>query len=115
MASRLGMTTILQCLIDSSCDLNSKTKIGETTLMVCVKYKHEDCLKVLAREGADFGLVNISGQLASSIAGSCGSQSGDVVDLKALIGQGDIDLDKQDERYFSVVMVTAKEGHVDAF
>ncbi|CAI9752589.1 unnamed protein product [Fraxinus pennsylvanica] len=147
MASRLGMTEILQCLIDSGCDLNSKTEIGETALMICVKYKQEECLKVLAREGADFGLVNLSGQPASSIAGSCGwylgfqqalldvirngtvptssnsvfspllfvAQSGDVVGLKALIGQGDIDLDKQDDRGFSAVMVTAKEGHIDAF
>ncbi|XP_022883931.1 uncharacterized protein LOC111400767 [Olea europaea var. sylvestris] len=148
MAAHLGKMAILQCLIDSGCDLNSKTETGETALMICVKYKQEECLKVLAREGADFGLVNISGQSASSIAGSCGwylgfqqalldvirngkvptssdifvfspllfvARSGDVVGLKALIGQGDIDLDKQDERGFSAVMVTAKEGHVDAF
>ncbi|KAK5842269.1 hypothetical protein PVK06_004605 [Gossypium arboreum] len=37
--------------------------------MICARYKHGDCLKVLASAGADFGLVNSAGQSASSIAG----------------------------------------------
>ncbi|PPS16173.1 hypothetical protein GOBAR_AA04392 [Gossypium barbadense] len=37
--------------------------------MICARYKHGDCLKVLASAGADFGLVNSVGQSASSIAG----------------------------------------------
>ncbi|KAL8526111.1 hypothetical protein ACS0TY_015365 [Phlomoides rotata] len=41
--------------------------------------------------------------------------SGDVVGLKAVLGHADIELDKQDEGGFSAVMVTAMEGHVDAF
>uniref|UniRef100_A0A2N9G817 Uncharacterized protein n=1 Tax=Fagus sylvatica TaxID=28930 RepID=A0A2N9G817_FAGSY len=70
MAARLGLSTIIQCLIDSGCDLNSKTDCGDTALMICSKYKHEECLTVLAMAGADFGLVNAVGQSASSIAGS---------------------------------------------
>lgn len=70
MAARLGLSTIIQCLIDSGCDLNSKTDCGDTALMICSKYKHEECLTVLAMAGADFGMVNAVGQSASSIAGS---------------------------------------------
>ena len=70
MAARLGLSTILQCLIDSGCDLNSKTDCGDTALMICAKYKHQECLRVLAKAGADFGLVNVVGQSASLIAGS---------------------------------------------
>ncbi|XP_041005643.1 ankyrin-3-like [Juglans microcarpa x Juglans regia] len=70
MAARLGLSTLVQCLIDSGCDLNSKTDSGDTALMICAKYKREECLKVLAMAGADFGLVNVAGQSASSIAGS---------------------------------------------
>jgi ankyrin repeat protein len=70
MAARLGLSKILQCLIDSGCDLNSISDCGDTALMICAKYKHEECLKVLAMAGADFGLVNVAGQSASSIAGS---------------------------------------------
>ncbi|KAK8978864.1 hypothetical protein V6N11_034770 [Hibiscus sabdariffa] len=68
MATRLGLSEALQYLIDSGCDLNCKTDSGDTALMVCAKYKHEQCLRVLTRAGADFGLVNVSGQSASSIA-----------------------------------------------
>ncbi|GAV64300.1 Ank_2 domain-containing protein [Cephalotus follicularis] len=70
MASRLGSSTILQCLIDYGCDLNSKSDSGDTALMICAKYKHEECVRVLAKAGADFSLVNSVGQSASSIAGS---------------------------------------------
>ncbi|KAG6659690.1 ankyrin-3 [Carya illinoinensis] len=70
MAARLGLSTLVQCLIDSGCDLNSKTDSGDTALMICAKYKREECLRVLAMAGADFGLVNVAGQSASSIAGS---------------------------------------------
>lgn len=70
MAARLGLPTVLQCLINSGCDLNSKTDSGDTALMICTKYKREDCLRVLAMAGADFGLMNAVGQSASSIAGS---------------------------------------------
>ncbi|XP_034707198.1 ankyrin-3 [Vitis riparia] len=148
MAARLGLATVLQSLIDFGCDLNSKTDSGETALMICAKYKQEDCLRVLAMAGADFGLVNITGQSASSIAVSnrwtLGFQQavldairarkvprsssfqvfsplmfvarvGDVYALKTLIGQPEIELDYQDDNGLSAVMVTAIEGHVEAF
>ncbi|KAL2240622.1 UNVERIFIED_CONTAM: hypothetical protein Sindi_0703400 [Sesamum indicum] len=148
MAARLGFSIVLHSLIDSSCDLNSTTEAGETALMICARYKREECLQVLAKAGADFGLVNIAGQSACSIARSSRwylgfqqalldvirtgtvpkstnmsvfapllfvAQSGDVLALKALIGRADIDLDMQDDRGFSAVMVAAMEGHVDAF
>ncbi|KAI9120681.1 hypothetical protein K1719_007714 [Acacia pycnantha] len=70
MASRLGFSTIVQCLIAFGCDLNSVTDAGDTALMTCAKYKQEKCLKVLAMAGADFGLVNTAGHCASSIAES---------------------------------------------
>ncbi|KAG4940490.1 hypothetical protein JHK87_044361 [Glycine soja] len=70
MASRRGLPTIIQGLIDFGCDLNSTTDSGDTALMICAKYKQEECLKVLTMAGADFGLVNTAGQSASSIAES---------------------------------------------
>ncbi|KAG2710571.1 hypothetical protein I3760_04G033600 [Carya illinoinensis] len=70
MAARLGLSTVLHCLIDSGCDINSKTDSGDTALMICAKYKHEGCVRLLAMAGADFGLVNVADQSAISIAGS---------------------------------------------
>ncbi|KAK8642877.1 hypothetical protein V6N13_012203 [Hibiscus sabdariffa] len=70
LAARLGLSETLQSLIDSGCDVNSKTDSGDTALMICAKYKHGECLRVLTGAGADFGLVNISGQSASLIASS---------------------------------------------
>ncbi|KAF7129356.1 hypothetical protein RHSIM_Rhsim10G0008700 [Rhododendron simsii] len=148
MAARLGCSEILQSLVDNGCDMNSKTDIAETALMICAKYNREGCLKVLASAGADFGLVNIAGQSVLSVAESnrwsLGFQqavldvirsgtvprssntsvfsplmfvarSGDIEALKALIGRPEIDLDYQDDKGFSAVMVTAMEGYVEAF
>ncbi|KAK7266911.1 hypothetical protein RIF29_19572 [Crotalaria pallida] len=70
MACCLGLSMIVQCLIDFRCDLNSTTETGDTALMLCAKYKQEKCIKVLTSAGADFGLVNTAGQSASSIAES---------------------------------------------
>ncbi|MBA0666242.1 hypothetical protein Goklo_002680 [Gossypium klotzschianum] len=148
MAARLGLSAALQSLIDAGCDLNSKTDSGDTALMVCAKYKHEECVKVLTMAGADFGLVNVSGQSAGSIARSNQwslsfqqavldaikvgkipkssnvsvfsplmfvAQAGDVQALKALIGSGEVNIDYQDDKGFSAVMVAALKGHVEAF
>ncbi|WOG93498.1 hypothetical protein DCAR_0312783 [Daucus carota subsp. sativus] len=148
LASRVGSSTILQHIIDSGCDLNAPTDDGDTALIICVRYKQEDCLRVLAKAGADFGLVNLAGVSASSLAGSnqwyCGLQralldtvkagrvlrsckayvfspilfvarSGDVQALRAVFEHGEINLDEQDEKGFSAVMITAMEGHVEAF
>ncbi|CAL5371666.1 unnamed protein product [Camellia sinensis] len=148
MAARLGHSTVLQCLIDYGCDMNSRTDTGDSALMISAKHKRDECIKVLATAGADFGLVNIAGQSVYSIPGSnqwplCFQQavldviragkvlkssnvsifsplmfvarSGDILALEALIGRPEIDLDYQDDRGFSAVMVTAMEGHVEAF
>ncbi|XP_027101948.2 uncharacterized protein [Coffea arabica] len=148
IAARLGLSTVLQCLIDSGCDLNSKTKNGETALMMCSKYRREECLKVLVRAGADIGLVNLAGQSVVTVARSNQwyltfqqailevirkgkipkssnislfsllnfvAQAGDVQALQAVIAQGGINLDTRDDRGYSALMVTAMEGHVEAF
>lgn len=71
MAARLGSWNILQCLINNgSCNLDSQTKSGDTALMICARYKHEKCLRVLISAGADLGVVNSSGHCATSIANS---------------------------------------------
>lgn len=148
VAARLGLSTVLQCLIDSGCDLNSKTKNGETALMMCAKYRRDECLKVLVRAGADVGLVNSAGQSVIAVARSnqwylCFqqailevirngmlpkssnislfsplmfvAQAGDVRALQVVVAQGGINLDTQDDRGYSALMVTAMEGHVEAF
>ncbi|GAB2278559.1 hypothetical protein Dimus_013236 [Dionaea muscipula] len=68
MAARLGLPSVLQCLIDGGCDINSRTDSGDTALMVCAKYKQDECLRVLAAAGADFGLVNKAQSSVDSIA-----------------------------------------------
>lgn len=148
MAARLGLSNILQSLIEFGCDLNSKTESGDTALMICVIYKKGNCLRLLATAGADFGLTNNASQSASSIAeltqwtldfkqalldviragGLPNSsnfdifsplifvaRSGDVEALRCLISRPEIDINYQDENGFSGVMVTALEGHVEAF
>ncbi|KAM1273186.1 hypothetical protein ACFX2H_023116 [Malus domestica] len=148
MAARLGLPTIVQCLTESGCDMNSKTDSGETAVMICAKYKHEECLRVLAAAGADFGLVNAAGQSVSSIARAArwslgfqqalmcimsdgkmpkssnfsvfsplmfAAQAGYIEALKAVVGSGEFDIDYQDDKGFTAVMITALKGHVEAF
>ncbi|KAI7730736.1 hypothetical protein M8C21_017481 [Ambrosia artemisiifolia] len=149
LAARLGFPLVLQVLLDSGCEVNSRTKLnGNTALMICAKFKQEECLRVLTKAGADLGLTNLTGQSAQSIAESnrwsLGFQkavldvirsgtvptssnkavfsplmfvahSGDVQALKALISQEDVNLDDQDEKGFSAVMVAAMKGYIEAF
>lgn len=70
LAARLGSTKVLQSLINGGCNVNSQTGFGDTALMICARYKHEECLRILASTGTDFGLVNSDGQCASSVAES---------------------------------------------
>ncbi|KAL5071506.1 hypothetical protein RYX36_022393 [Vicia faba] len=70
MAARLGLCNILQCLINGNCNLDSQTKLGDTALMVCTRYKHDKCLRVLVSSGADLGIVNSFGHCATSTATS---------------------------------------------
>ncbi|XP_034914514.1 uncharacterized protein [Populus alba] len=70
LAARLGTPKVLEQLVFASCDLNSRTDSGETALMICARYRQEECLKVLVSAGADLGLVNSAGLSASSIARS---------------------------------------------
>ncbi|XP_008783798.4 ankyrin-2 [Phoenix dactylifera] len=68
MAARLGQPSVLQVLIQKRCDLDSRTESGETALMLCARYKRDECLKVLVSAGADLGLVSSSGASAASVA-----------------------------------------------
>ncbi|KAL8482688.1 hypothetical protein ACS0TY_025646 [Phlomoides rotata] len=132
MVAHLRRSTILETLIDCGCELNSTTESGETTLMISVRYKREECLQALAKAGAEFGIANLAAQSALLNVVRSGTvpistnvsifspllfvaHSGYVVVLKAVIGHADVELDKQDEGGFSAIMVTVMEGHVDAF
>ncbi|XP_050204694.1 uncharacterized protein LOC126654765 [Mercurialis annua] len=68
LAARLGSDKVLEKLIVSGCNLDSRTNSGETAVMLCARYKQKECLKILTASGADFGLVDSAGQSASSIA-----------------------------------------------
>ncbi|KAM0965402.1 hypothetical protein TB2_020993 [Malus domestica] len=79
----------------------------------------EECLKILASDGADFGLVNSAGQSASVIAESASdtsvfspqmlvTQANGIEALKKLIEGADIDHNEQDEKGYSAAMIAAK-------
>ncbi|KAJ0053059.1 hypothetical protein Pint_02950 [Pistacia integerrima] len=113
IAARLGLSTILQSLIDFGCDVNSKTESGDTALMICVKYKQEDCLKVLAQAGADFGLVNVAGESTSSIAGSNWWSLGFQQAVVDVIKTGKIPK-SSNISVFSPLMFVAQSGDIEA-
>ncbi|PHU19797.1 hypothetical protein BC332_10948 [Capsicum chinense] len=70
MAARLGFSSVLKCVIDFGCDLNSRTDKGDKSLIISARFKKKDCLKVLTRAGADFGLVNVAGESVGFIVAS---------------------------------------------
>jgi ankyrin repeat protein len=70
IAARDGSVEIIQQLVGFGCDINSKNDVGNTALLISIKHKHPECVKVLALDGADFGLVNKFGHSAVSIAES---------------------------------------------
>ncbi|KAI9177609.1 hypothetical protein LWI28_017266 [Acer negundo] len=113
LASRLGFSTVVQSLINSHCDINSKTESGDTALMISAKYKQEECLRVLAQTGADFGLVNVAGQAASSIAGSNQWSLGFQQAVLNVIKAGKIPTSSSTS-VFSPLMFAARAGDFEA-
>ncbi|KAK6912990.1 Ankyrin repeat [Dillenia turbinata] len=113
LVCRLGYATCLQRLVDFGCDLSSKTDTGDTALMICAKYRHEECLKVLALAGADFGLVNTAGQTVSSIAGSNQWGLGFQQVVLDVIKAGKIPC-SSNASVFSALMFVAQSGDIEA-
>ncbi|XP_004305917.1 PREDICTED: ankyrin-3 [Fragaria vesca subsp. vesca] len=113
MAARLGLSTVLQCLIDSGCDINSKTDSGETALMICAKYKQQECLRVLVMAGADFGLVNVAAQSVSSISVTNRWSLGFQEVLIGIIRTGKIPK-SSNFSVFSPLMFVAQAGDIEA-
>lgn len=113
MAARLGLSTVLQCLVDAGCDLNSKTESGDTALTISAKYKHKECLKVLAMAGADFGIANACSHSASSIAGSNRWALGFQQAVVEVLQSGNI-LFSSDYSVFFPLMVAAQAGDTEA-
>ncbi|XP_065876953.1 uncharacterized protein [Euphorbia lathyris] len=113
MAARLGLSAILQCLIDSGCDINSRTDSGDTALMISAKYKHEECVRVLVRAGADFGLVNIVNKSASSIARTNKWSLGFQQAVLDVVKTGKV-LTSSNFSVFSPLLFTAEAGDIEA-
>lgn len=112
LAGRLGSTQILQHLVKAGCNVNSVTGQGETALMICARYKHEQCLKILAAAGADFGLVNPTGQSASSIAESNKWTLGFQQAVADVIGDG-IVVQSTNKAIFSPLMFVTRAKDIE--
>ncbi|KAJ0704376.1 putative ankyrin repeat-containing domain-containing protein [Helianthus annuus] len=114
MTTRLGFPSILQHLIDSGCDINSRiTNNGETPLMICAKFKQEKCLRVLIKAGADLGLVNMLGQSAQSIAKSNKWSNSFQQTVLNVIKDGTIPV-SNNNTVFSPLMFVARSGDIQA-
>ncbi|XP_072958516.1 uncharacterized protein [Typha angustifolia] len=113
MAARLGLAEILQVLIDAGCDLDSRTESSDTGAMLCARYKHEDCLKVLASAGADLGLVNSCGASAALVAASNRWSTPFECTIIDVIRSGKIPK-SSDPAVFSPVMFASRCGDVGA-
>ncbi|KAH9329021.1 hypothetical protein KI387_001129, partial [Taxus chinensis] len=75
LAARMGCLAIVKQLIEHGCDLNARTEMGETALMLCAKGNHHECFMDLLVAGADLGLINRAGQSAVSMVEESGFES----------------------------------------
>lgn len=106
LAARLGSAPILRLLINAGCDLNSRTGYGETALMICARHKHEECFKLLASAGSDFGLSDVSNHSAASIAGLSKWNLGFQNAVLEVIRAGNIARSSNPEVFSSLLFVT---------
>lgn len=113
LAARLGSAKILRRLISAGCNINSRTAAGETAAMICARYKHEECLKFLASEGADLGLINYAGHCANSIAKSSRWTLGFQQAVVDSIRSGNI-IQSSNASRFSPLMFVTQANDVDA-
>ncbi|KAK9934423.1 hypothetical protein M0R45_021568 [Rubus argutus] len=113
MASRFGLATVLQQLIDGGCNVNSRTESRETAVMICARHKHQECFKILASNGVDFGLVNSGGQSASSIAESTKWTAGFKQAILDVIQDGKV-VRSSNTSIFSSLMLVTQENNVEA-
>ncbi|GLJ55644.1 hypothetical protein SUGI_1195080 [Cryptomeria japonica] len=88
MAARMGCLAIVRQFIEHGCDLNARTEMGETALMLCARANHHECFMELLVAGADLGLLNRAGQSAVSIAEDSGFESSVRQVLCATIKEG---------------------------
>ncbi|KAG9447148.1 hypothetical protein H6P81_013276 [Aristolochia fimbriata] len=109
IAARLNQPDILQSLVNAGCELNSRTHSGDTALIICAKYRREECLRVLACAGADFGLVNMAGSSAASIGSSSGWGLGFQRSVLDVIGAGK-NVQTSNLRVFSPILFVTKSG-----
>ncbi|XP_010524275.1 PREDICTED: ankyrin-1 [Tarenaya hassleriana] len=113
IAAQNGATEIIQLLVSYGCNINSRTEAGDTALMISTRNTHGDCVKTLAMAGADFGLVNKSGQSAASIAGSNKWSIGFERVVSDLIRYGVIP-NSSNGSVFSPLLFAAKAGDAEA-
>ncbi|PQP95838.1 ankyrin repeat domain-containing protein 17 isoform X1 [Prunus yedoensis var. nudiflora] len=81
--------------------------------MICARYKHQECLKILAADGADFGLINSSGHGASSIAESARWALGFRQAVLDVIRSGK-DVQSSNTSIFSPLMFVTRANDVEA-
>nr|XP_043621339.1 ankyrin-1-like [Erigeron canadensis] len=113
LAARLGYYGVLNHLINSGCNFDSRTESGETALMICARYKHVDCLKLLAASGADFGLVNTANQCVQSVASSARWTLGLRQAILDVVRTGKV-LFSSDTSIFSTLMFVTRVNDIES-
>ncbi|KAL5726745.1 hypothetical protein ACHQM5_000011 [Ranunculus cassubicifolius] len=68
LAARLGCLAVLKTLIRHGCEVDARTEIDETALMLSAKADQADCFLELVVAGADLGLLSKSGNSAIQLA-----------------------------------------------
>ena len=67
LAARFGNDEVVDCLLDSQADTNTRGRFGYTALMVAAMYGHGGIVRLLLRKGAQVN-TNGDGETAIDLA-----------------------------------------------
>ena len=108
-AARGGNEAIIETLLSSGLDINSRSNDGTTPLMMAAFTGQEKTVDLLLSKGADPHLKNFIGRNLLHAA----AEGGNISIVKSMLSRS-IDIDsKDDELSFTPLIIAVKENHVE--
>ncbi|XP_076896547.1 uncharacterized protein LOC143549544 [Bidens hawaiensis] len=105
----------LQVLTKAGADLGLTNLTGQSARSIAESNRWSLGFQKAVLDVTRSGTVPVSSNLSVFSPLMFVAHSGDVHALKALISRDDVDIDEQDEKGFSAVMVTAMKGFIESF
>ncbi|XP_071086322.1 ankyrin-3-like, partial [Haliotis cracherodii] len=99
--------TVKTVLAQDKLDINSRSKNGETPVMMAARAGYVELVDLLVKKGGDMSLVNNSGD--NILHQAC--RGGDEGTVKRVLAQDKVDINSRDKRGWTPVVVAALARH----